>query len=174
MLSVAEYEQISDPPGGRYELHHGELVFMPFPVRQHKDLQRRVRKLLENVLEPAGFVVDTEYAYRPSPEYEVWGADVACVRLERHQAIEKWLEGSPELVVEVKSPSNTRTELEDKARTTLAGTGAVQFWIMYPQTRTVAVFERSGSAVYQLNDTISLLPLTAGHVPVNGIFEGIL
>jgi Uma2 family endonuclease len=40
LLSVEEYEQIPDPPGGRYELHHGELVFAAFPFKQHKDLQR--------------------------------------------------------------------------------------------------------------------------------------
>ena len=175
IVSVAEYEHIPDPPGGRYELHHGELVFMTFPVRQHKDLQRRLRKLLETLLDPVGFVVHTEYGYRPSPDYEVWGADVSCVRLDRHEAIEKWLDGSPELVVEVKSASNTQTELEDKARTTLADLGAIQCWIVYPQTRTVTVFERSGSLLFELNDAIPLQPLaTTGHIPVSDIFEGIV
>ena len=64
-LTVEEYERIPDPPGGHYELHHGELVFVTYPVRQHKDLQRHVRKLLEPVAEPLGFLVDTEYPYRP-------------------------------------------------------------------------------------------------------------
>jgi Uma2 family endonuclease len=31
-----------------------------------------------------------------------------------------WLEGSPELVIEVRSPSNTKAKLHDKAMTTFA------------------------------------------------------
>ena len=102
-ITVAEYERDPDPPGGRYELHHGELVFVTYPIRQHKDLQRRLRKLLEPIAEPKGFIVDTEYPYRPIPEHEVWGAGVACVREERDRAELKWLNGSPEIVIEVRS-----------------------------------------------------------------------
>src|SRR5438105_2324955 len=138
-LTVEEYERIPDPPGGRYELHHGEAVFVTYPVRRHKDLQRRLRKLLEPMAEPRGFIVDTEYPYRPLPENEVWGADVACVSGPRNR-VEKWLVGSPELVIEVKSPSNTKAELHDKAMTTLAGAGSVEFWIVDPKTSTVTVY----------------------------------
>ena len=117
-ITVEEYERIPDPPGGRYELHHGELVFVTYPIRRHKDLQRRLRKTLEQMAEPLGFLVDTEYPYRPLPENEVWGADVACVKDERDLAESKWLIGSPELVIEVKSPS--MAEMQIKAMTTLA------------------------------------------------------
>ena len=150
LFTVAEYEQIPDPPGGRYELHHGELVFVTYPLRRHKDLQRRLRKLLEPVAERHGFLVDTEYPYRPLPESEVWAADVACLAKSRNDGAEKWLLGSPELVIEVKSPSNTKDELHDKAMTTLAGDGAVEFWIVDPKTATVAVYSKtSGVRIYQ-------------------------
>jgi Uma2 family endonuclease len=147
-ITVEEYERIPDPPGGRYELHHGELVFVTYPVRQHKDLQRRLRKILEPIAEPLGFLVDTEYPYRPIPENEVWGADVACIRLDRHLGENKWLIGSPELVIEVKSPSNTKAQLRDKAMTTLAGSGSSEFWIVDPKTRTVTVYTKGGMHVY--------------------------
>jgi Uma2 family endonuclease len=89
---VEEYERIPDPPSGRYELHHGEVAFVTYPVWEHKELQRRLRKLLETTAEPLGFIVDTDYPYRPLGENEVWGADVACVSGARHDAIDKWLE----------------------------------------------------------------------------------
>jgi Uma2 family endonuclease len=67
----------------------------------------------------------------------------------RHDAIEKWLAGSPELVIEVKSPSNTKAEMHDKAMTALAGEGAVEFWIVDPATRTVTVHSAlKGMQVY--------------------------
>jgi hypothetical protein len=72
--------------GGR-----GGRVELP-PPRGHKDLQRRLRKLLEPMAEPLEYIVDTEHPYRPFPENEVWGADVACVSGPRY-GVKKWLEG---------------------------------------------------------------------------------
>jgi Uma2 family endonuclease len=155
LFTVEEYEQIPDPPGGRYELHHGELVLVTWPLRQHKALQRRLRKILETAGEPLGYVVDTEYPYRPLPNSEVWGADVACLLSERDQASEKWLAGSPEIVIEVKSPSNTKPELGDKAMTTLAGEGAVEFWIVDPKTRSVLVYNKTdGTRLYRAPESV--------------------
>ena len=168
-LTVEEYEKIPDPPGGRYELHHGELAFVTYPIRQHKDLQRRLRKILESMAEPLGFLVDTEYPYRPIPENEVWGADVACVKLDRHLAESKWLIGSPELVIEVRSPSNTKAQLRDKAMTTLAGSGAAEFWIVDPKTRTVSVYTKGGMYVYGADSAVPV-PLFEGRILVGAIF----
>ncbi len=59
------------------------------------------------------------------------------------------LVGSPEWVIEVRSPSNTKAEMLDKAMTTLAGEGAVEFRIVDPATRTVAVHSAlKGICVY--------------------------
>lgn len=168
-LSVEDYERVPDPAGGRYELHHGELALVTYPVRQHKALQRRLRKLLEPMAEPRGFIVDTEYPYRPLPENEVWGADVACVSEDRDLAGDKWLAGSPELVIEVKSPSNTKAELHDKAMTTLAGVGAAEFWIVDPKTRTVCVYSRTGMHVYGAGMAVPV-PLFEFRMDVAAIF----
>ncbi len=170
-ITVAEYEQTPDPPGGRYELHHGELVFVTYPVRQHKALQRRLRKLLELMAEPMGFLVDTEYPYRPLPQHEVWGADVACVREERDMAESKWLNGSPEIVIEVKSPSNTKAELSDKAMTTLNGEGSVEFWIVDAKLGTVTVHTRNGMAVYYAGLAVPVA-IFDGSIQVDDLFAG--
>jgi len=169
-ITVGDYERIPDPAGGRYELHHGELVFVTYPVLRHKKLQHRLQKLLEPLVEPNGFVVYTEYPYRPLPENEVWGADVACVREDRERGVEKWLVGSPELVIEVKSPSNTKAELHDKAMTTLAGQGSVEFWIVDDDTRTVVAYSKAGMAVYGAGDSVNL-PNADGRVSLDEIFR---
>src|SRR5262249_18408987 len=46
LLTVEEYQLTPDPPGGRYELHHGEAVFVPCPFTEHKSLRRKLRKLI--------------------------------------------------------------------------------------------------------------------------------
>jgi Uma2 family endonuclease len=171
-ITVEEYERIPDPPGGRYELHHGEVAFVTYPVWEHKDLQRRLRKLLELMAEPLGYIVDTEYPYRPFPENEVWGADVACVSGPRYR-VKKWLEGSPELVIEVKSPSNTKAEMHDKAMTTLAGPGALEFWIVDAETRTVLVHRKaSGMRLYRADEAVPL-PMFGSQIVLSELFVGL-
>jgi len=170
LFTAEEYERIQNPPGGRYELHHGELVYMTYPLRQHKDLQRRLRNMLEPVAELHGLLVDTEYPYRPLPESEVWAADVACLAQSRNDSAEKWLIGSPEMVIEVRSPSNTRDELSDKAMTTLAGEGAVEFWIVDPKTTSVAVYTKtSGVHVYRAPQAVPV-PILADRIDLEALF----
>jgi Uma2 family endonuclease len=172
-ITVEEYERISDPPGGRYELHHGEVAFVTFPVRQHKELQRRLRRMLEAMPGADGYIVDTEFPYRPLAENEVWGADVACVSAVRYDTIDKWLVGSPELVIEVKSPSNTKAEMHDKAMTTLAGAGAVEFWIVDAETRTILVHAKTlGMRVYGAGEAVPL-PMLSSQIILSELFAGL-
>lgn len=172
-ITVEEYEQIQDPPGGRYELHHGEAVLVTFPLHRHKELQRRLRKLLEAMSEAVGYVVDTEFPYRPLPENEVWGADVACVSGERYDAIDNWLLGSPELVIEVKSPSNTQAEMHDKVMTTLAGAGAVEFWIVDIETRTVMVHAKTSGMHIYAADGVVPVPMFGSRILLSELFAGL-
>ncbi|HET8547596.1 MAG TPA: hypothetical protein VFL57_06325 [Bryobacteraceae bacterium] len=96
-LTVAEFDRIPDPPGGRLELRHGEAVFVSYPDRVRKILQRRLRQLIEEVAtaaKVAGFT-ETESPYRPLPEHcELWSADVAFGSDARDQTPGRWLMGS--------------------------------------------------------------------------------
>lgn len=142
LLTVEEFDRLPVRPGGHWELHHGEAVFVTFPKRQHKDMQRQIRTCIEAIL-PPGFLVDTEYPYRPFPEHELWGADVAVVSRARHQRVTDWLQGSPELAIEVMSPSNSKAELNDKAMTTLAGAGAIEFWVVNSERRLITAYTKT-------------------------------
>ena len=65
--------------------------------------------------------------------------DLAAVQQERwDQAAETdaWLNGSPELVIEVASPSNRS---QPRKAALYLEHGAEQVWIAYPATRTIAV-----------------------------------
>lgn len=174
LLTIEDLEAIPDPPGGRYELHHGEAVFVSFPDKKHKELQRRLRKLLEEFVATAKAqgVVDTEFPYRPFPEHELWGADVAWCSQARYDRVERWLEGSPELVIEVKSPSNTKQELHDRAMTAIAG-GAQEFWIVDLDKQVVVVYERSsGMSQYSTGQAVPVSMFDA-RIKVDQLFEGL-
>lgn len=67
---------------------------------------------------------------------------------------DNWLEGAPELVIEVVSPRNRR--LERKADFYWAG-GASQVWLVNPVRRTITVFRSDGDSPveYRADETIT-------------------
>jgi Uma2 family endonuclease len=99
-----------------------------------------------------------QLAYRTLPEYDLRGADVAYVSRQRWDATDDDdnLHGSPEIVIEVLSPSNTRAEIHEKAVLCLSS-GALEFWVVDPKRETVSVTQQSGAPTfYRLGDRIPL------------------
>src|SRR4051812_24442046 len=93
----------------------------------------------------SGWEIDIEMAFRPTADHECWIADVAAVSAGRYRAdrAEGYIQGSPELVIEVISPSNTATEMLDRRDVCLQN-GAREFWVVDPARRTVDVFSPDG------------------------------
>jgi Uma2 family endonuclease len=75
LLTFAEFEQLPDPKTGRYELRHGELVTVAFPVHERFLAQRGLRRLLEAVTGDE-YEVETRMPFRAQPEHEYRVADV--------------------------------------------------------------------------------------------------
>jgi Uma2 family endonuclease len=170
LLTVEEFERIPDPPGGHYELHHGELVLVPPPVKEHANIGRQLWRILDRIC--AGWYVDKELAFRPLPEYEVWAADVAVVTERHWRATEQraWLSGSPDLVAEVLSPSNTAQEINDR-KWTCFRSGCQEFWVLDPKLKTIEVSTPDGRArTYTVSNEISLDRFAPGKVAVADVF----
>jgi Uma2 family endonuclease len=170
LLSVEEFLRLPDPKEGHNELHHGEAVVVPPPKKGHQALQRRLSKLIERAAGES-FVVGVEMAFRPSPEHEVWLADVGCVTRERYDATrdDEYLMGAPELVIEVLSPSNTVQEINDKMAICLAN-GCRSFWTVDGKRKGVSVTEGDVTRHYGLSESISC-SLFQAEVPVEEIFN---
>ena len=99
--------------------------------------------------------------FQPKVEYEIWEADIGVVLPERADAVpdDEYFAGSPELVVEVKSPSNSFVGLYDMAGLCLKS-GTQQFWIVEPDSKTIIVLYPDGPLKkYTLKDVISCAPL---------------
>lgn len=102
--------------------------------------------------------MDMELGFRPLPGNEYWQADVAAVGMHRWNQVGTAanLQGSPELVAQVLSPSNTYSEMADRERTCFAG-GALEFWLVDPTTRSVRVTRSTGTFhEYAANEEIPL------------------
>jgi len=152
------------------ELQRGELVPVTQPKMRHTKLQRRLLDLLEPMAKQRG-VVMSEMPFRPLREYEFRRADVAFTSQARwDQAVEEdELFGSPELVIEILSPSNTKAEMRERAALCLS-TGCQEFWVVDPVAQTVGVTDRSGQeSLYQAGSRIPL-PLFASELELDAAF----
>jgi Uma2 family endonuclease len=129
-MTVEEFRRLPEDHGPVYhELRHGELVSVTRPKLKHSLIQRNLRELLPRSAEPGSYV-DTEVAFRPLPEHELWVADVACVAAARFQQADPAdnIHCAPELVIEVLSPSNTAAEIYGKEQICLANAPGNSGW----------------------------------------------
>lgn len=134
----------------RYELVGGELVEMAPPGGVHGRLAVRLGTRLANHVESQGLgetLVETGFRIECRPD-TVRGSDVSFLAAENVPAgglPEGFIEGAPDLAVEIVSPNDSAAYLEAKVQDYLAhGTRLV--WVVYPQTRTVVVHHPDGSA----------------------------
>jgi Uma2 family endonuclease len=170
-VTIEEYEKLEPPRDGHYELRHGEVAKVTFPTKSHYRIQNRIADLLRAQSREWGFV-GIELAFRPLEQYELWAADVAAVSGERWNAAPEkgWLMGSPELVVEILSASNTEMEMLDRERTCMTG-GCVEFWIVDPKFRLVRVTRNDNTtATFGDSDSIPLRLFGEASLPVSRIF----
>jgi Uma2 family endonuclease len=168
LVSFAEFELLQDPPSGRYELRSGEVVLVPPPKLPHYLEQLRLRDLLSPHA-PVGYIVGTEFAYRPSSGYDYLVADVAIARLD--QMTGDYFDGAPLLAIEILSPSNTAREMLDKEQICLEN-GAQEFWVVDDQRKQVKVTSVSGhTAIYKTSQQIPLFFAPGQSLPVDAIFD---
>jgi Uma2 family endonuclease len=134
----------------RYEVVDGELVMTPAPGWQHQfclfelavriDQWVRPRGLGRVALAPVGVVLDEETAVQP---------DLVYIAREHFGLIsERGVEGAPDLVVEVLSPSTEARDRGIKLRR-YASAGVPHYWLLDPQHKALEAY-RLGEAGYEL------------------------
>ncbi len=173
LMTVEEFRALPRPVGAfDYELHDGVLVPVTRPKYKHSRLQKRLCDLLEP-LAPPGSLVDREVAFRGAAEFNLRAADVAYLNAQRHAAIdpEDNIQGAPDLVIEVLSPSNSAAEIFAKEEFCLE-TGALEFWVVDEVKRHVRVSSANGSMrIYKPGQSIPLALFGVGvELAVDAIF----
>ncbi len=163
---------------GRAELVRGELVKMSPSGGEHGTLTVAIGALLLNFVKPRKlgqvFGAETGIVVSRDPD-TVRAADAAYMSKERvaHVAdLTKFLDVPPELVVEVVSPTDRWSEVEEKVSEYLA-VGVLVVWVINPKTRSVHVY-RPSSDVLRLveGDMLSGADVLPGFsVAVKELFE---
>ena len=125
----ADYLALPDEP--RCELLYGRLALMTAPTVGHQQVVIRLSRLLLDFADRTGgqalvSPVDVELA-----DHSIVQPDVIYVRADRTAILGTRVEGAPDLVIEVLSPSTARRDLGEKLR--LYGeSGIREYWIVDP------------------------------------------
>jgi len=143
ILTIEDFSKLV-ADGSRYELCQGDLVPMT-PVRfQHGKIVIRVGRKLDEFAEIERLgTVCTEVGFILARHPDTLRApDIAFLsrnRLPQGAAVEEFVEGAPDLAVEVLSPGDSASEVLKKVREYLTA-GVLLVWIADPATQTVSVY----------------------------------
>lgn len=145
-------DQLWDMPhhGGRSELVNGELRHMPPTGPEHGSVTYELGFLLGVHVRAKKlgklFAAETGFVIRQNPD-TLRAADITFVSTARIPATglpKKFWRIAPDLAVEVASPSDTLSEIEEKIDDWLDG-GTQLVWLVSPTRRTVTVYRKGQS-----------------------------
>jgi Uma2 family endonuclease len=149
LLTLADYAALDEPGHESLtELVRGLVVREPRPRDRHGEVQAEVTFHLKRWARERGARVTVESGYILSADpATVRGPDVAVVLVPRPSDGEPggWVRGAPDVEVEVLSPSDTSSAMQQKTLDYLEA-GARLVWIVDPEARTVTVHRPDGSA----------------------------
>jgi Uma2 family endonuclease len=139
-LTKEDYRMLPES-GPRYQLIEGELYMAPAPNRHHQVISRNIEFMLMKYLEanPRG-----ELYHAPVDVYlsrhDVFQPDIVFVAEENFKVLtEAGVEGTPDFVVEILSPSTAYLDKKFKLQV-YARTGLKELWIVDPEPRLIQVY----------------------------------
>ena len=144
-LTFEQFRQLPDD-GRRYELVCGEVHLTPSPTTKHQIILGRLYASLDGFMSKTllGRVLFAPLDVRLSPDTALQ-PDLIFVA-NAHAAIvqEDYIRGTPDLVVEVLSPSTTAHDRATKLPL-YAEAGVGEMWIIDPQAMTVEILKLQGN-----------------------------
>ena len=165
------------PEGERWELIDGELIMPPSPKEAHQSVQgdlgapmhlfARENDLGKVYFAPFDVVLSDTDTVQP---------DLLFVAKERmHIITDDNIQGAPDLVVEIRSPSTARRDWTVK-RELYARHGVKEYWLVDPEAATVAVLLLDGgelkvAGVYGEGDTLTSTTLEGFTVALANVFK---
>jgi Uma2 family endonuclease len=135
--------------GFRHEIIGGDHYVTPSPVTRHQRISRNLLYLIQGYLEihPIGEVFSAPFDVLLS-EWDVVVPDLVYLSQARaHFLTTKNLQGPPDLVVEILSPS-TRSRDEELKLALYERVGAEEYWLIDPEQDAVDVY-RGGTGGFR-------------------------
>lgn len=141
--TLAEFHEFSERPENKnrlFELRDGEIVEKVASFKPSK-LAMRIGHLFLSFLDEhdLGYVTGSDGSYVLSPDYEFM-PDVGYIsKLRLPEEPDRQVQGPPDLAVEVKSPTDSKREMRQKAEDYLRF-GTKMVWLVFPDEQRVEVY----------------------------------
>jgi Uma2 family endonuclease len=124
------------------QLINGELIISPSPAPLHQIVSSNINDILKGYAKGKGGIV----FYAPMDLYidkkNVFQPDLIYITKEKKQIItNRGIEGIPDLVVEIISPSNVFIDRNLKKKT-YQKIGVGEYWIIDPANRTLEIYKK--------------------------------
>ncbi|ENH95645.1 hypothetical protein J416_14977 [Gracilibacillus halophilus YIM-C55.5] len=137
-LTYHDYAAIED--GNRYELVRGQLELMsPAPTVTHQMVSFEIQKMISQSCASSYFILYAPIDLILSNK-EVRQPDIVLIDRKRMDILSKrGIEGTPNMVMEILSPSTLKRDKMDKLET-YAYYGIPEYWIVEPEIGFVEVY----------------------------------
>ena len=176
------YEEYLKEPEtlARFEIIDGELIMAAGPSLAHQRILRQLFLMIHPFVAERGlgevWFAPLDIIVRQEP-LRVRQPDLMFISNENKEIMRDRIYGGPDLVVEVLSPSNSRSSIESKLAD-YAQIGVKECWLVSPQAHTVEVLSLVDGAWMRLSlrglgDHMESGVLAGLELPVSGIFAGV-
>ncbi|MCY4578573.1 MAG: Uma2 family endonuclease [Chloroflexi bacterium] len=164
------------PEDKRYELHDGDLILVPSPNQPHQKTSRELTTEINLLIRRTGIgeVYSAPFDVVLS-DTDVVQPDVIFVSRERaHIVTLNNIQGAPDLVVEVLSPSTAHRDRTFK-RALYARHGVREFWLVNTDAHTIEVLQLEEEGyrtvgTYSAGQTLTSPTLTGFSLKIDDIF----
>jgi Uma2 family endonuclease len=143
LLTYEDYVKLTPPDSGNFELHNGQIIFMASPKPSHQDISSLLNTylgiyIITNKLGKL-FAAPMDVIFS---EHDTFQPDLLFISKERQSIIgENKIEGIPDLVVEILSPSNDSREMSYKKHI-YESTGVKEYWLIDVEKQTLNQYEQ--------------------------------
>ena len=163
----------------RFDIVDGEVIMAAGPTRPHQIISGNVYRPVHRFVSEGGLgevlYAPVDVVVRQEP-LRVRQPDLLFVANENSSILGDRINGGPDLVVEILSPSNSRRDIEEKLAD-YARIGVHECWLAAPEGRTVETLLLEGGewqrlAIRGVGEKVETVVLQRLELPVSEIFEG--
>lgn len=174
LLTFNDYERLTPPDSGNYELHNGKIVFMASPLAPHQIVSGNLHAAIHFYIRKnkLGIVLTAPMDTILTPNDTVQ-PDLLFISKGREYIIDRQVKGAPDFIVEILSGSNNPKEMSYK-KYIYETTGVREYWVVNIEKQIITQYENEDSEfilrkIARLNDSLTSLVIDGFEIQVADI-----